>query len=368
MTIPVVSVVMSVFNGEHFLQEAIESILRQSFRDFEFIIINDGSTDESGSILDYYRRCDPRLRVYHQENKGLIESLNRGCGLANGKYIARMDADDIAMDDRLMCQVDRMEKHRDLGLLGGAVEWIDTTGKSLGIHRHPCESRIIKTALADGSPFAHPTVLIRREVFLSVGGYRPVVVDAEDYDLWLRIADRFDLANLQAVVLKYRIHPGQVSERKCEQQALSSLAARAAALSRINGGPDPLDSVAEITPEALERLGISQAAQRNALARHWLTRIRNMYEIGELSATRSALENIRSDYFKYAESWVINDFRLLEARVLWDQRRFAKSVSRVARALISRPAILGRPAKRLLERVRGAWRARQEIYQCESIF
>jgi len=365
MNVPVVSVVMSVFNSERFLREAVESILHQSFRDFEFIIINDGSTDASSAILDYYQTCDPRVRVYHQENKGLIESLNRGCALARGKYIARMDADDISVHNRLIWQVGRMEKHSHLGLLGGAVEWVDATGKSLGIYRHPCENQAIRMALADCSAFWHPTVLIRREVLFSVGGYRRVVVDAEDYDLWLRIAERFDLANLHAVVLKYRIHPGQVSERKCEQQALSSLAVRSAARLRMKGNPDPLDSIAEVTPEVLEKLGVTQAAQRNALARHWLTRIRNMYEIGEFMVARASLDNLRSYSLKNAESWVVNDLRLLEARFLWKERRFVKSVFIVTRVVIARPVILGRPAKRFLERVLLAWRAKQEVCQGE---
>jgi hypothetical protein len=362
MNVPMVSVVMSVFNGMPFLQEAVDSILRQSFRDLEFIIINDGSIDESTSILDCYQRSDPRVRVLHQVNRGLIQSLNRGCALAKGKYIARMDADDIALDDRLLLQVEWMEKHQDIGVLGGSVEWIDSMGKSLGIHTRPGENDLIRLALAEGSAFWHPTVLIRRETFLSVGGYRPVVIDAEDYDLWLRIADRFDLANLQAVVLKYRIHSGQVSVRKCKQEALSALGARAAALSRMKGDPDPLDSVAEITPKVLEGLGVSEAVQGAALARHWLTCIRNMCEVGELSEARGALETLRSHHLRYAENWVISDLRLLEARLFWDQGKFGASFFRAMQALIARPAILGRPAKSLLEYVLRARRAKREIH------
>jgi hypothetical protein len=130
MTNPTVSVVMSVFNGEPYLHEALESILNQTFRDFEFIIINDGSTDGSATVLESYRKSDSRLRVYHQENRGVGESLNRGCGLAQGKYIARMDADDIATSGRLMRQVEFMEGHPEVDVVGGAVEFIDATGKS----------------------------------------------------------------------------------------------------------------------------------------------------------------------------------------------------------------------------------------------
>jgi glycosyltransferase involved in cell wall biosynthesis len=348
---PTVSVVMSVFNGEAFLQEAVESILRQSFRDLEFIIINDGSTDGSGSILDYYQKSDPRVRVFHQENRGLIQSLNRGCGLARGKYIARMDADDISLNDRLLRQVEWMENHQEVGVLGGAVEWIDSIGKSLGIHTRPGTNDLIRSALTEGCAFWHPTVLIRRDTFRSVGGYRAVVVDAEDYDLWLRIADRSGLANLQAVILKYRIHSGQVSMRKYKQEALSALGALAAASSRMKGDPDPLDSISEITPETLERLGIGEAMQGAALARHYLTCIRNLCDVGEYSAALLALKTFHSCYFRYAENWVRADLRLCEARLFWKQGKFAQGISRAIRACVTRPVILGRPAKRLLRRV-----------------
>jgi hypothetical protein len=277
-----------------------------------------------------------------------------------------MDADDVALHDRLRWQVEWMEKHQDLGVLGGAVEWIDAMGKSLGIHSHPGENRMIKLALANGNAFWHPTVLIRRQAFLYAGGYRHVVVDAEDYDLWLRIAEHFELANLQVVMLKYRIHSGQVAVRKYKQEALSALAARSAAFSRMNGESDPLDSVVEITPAVLEALGVNEAAQGVALARQCLTCIRNMYDAGEPSAALRALETFRAYYLKYAENWVINDLRLLEARHFWDQGRFAKSIFRVTRALIARPIILGRPAKQLLRRALRAWRAKREIQGSET--
>lgn len=159
MTTPIVSVVMSVFNGERFLREAVESILDQSFTDFEFIVVDDGSTDGSASILDSYQSYDARVKVHHHEHGGLIKSLNRGCSLAQAKYIARMDADDVASKDRLSWQVDFMEAHPEIGVLGGAVEWIDAMGKSLLTQRHPAEDRQIKAALLHGCALWHPTVL-----------------------------------------------------------------------------------------------------------------------------------------------------------------------------------------------------------------
>ena len=349
MASPIVSVVMSVFNGERFLREAIESILDQSFRDFEFIIIDDGSTDGSASMLDSYQRSEPRMRVFHQENRGLIDSLNYSCGLTRGKYIARMDADDIAVKDRLMWQVDFMEKHPEVGVVGGAIEVINATGKSLKTYRYPIENRQIRSGLFRGtSLLCHPAALMRKEAFVSVKGYRKVVVDAEDYDLWLKIADRFQLANLKAVVLKYRRHPYQVSVRSCKQQLLSTFAARAAALSRRNGYPDPLDSVEEITPALLVVLGVSEAEQEITLAWTYLSCGRLMCDAGEYLLALKVIEMFRSSDWKHAENLVRADFYLLLARLYWHQRKFARSMLTVAHALITRPRMLGRPLKPLL--------------------
>src|ERR1700680_111125 len=122
-----VSVVMSVFNGERFVSEAIESILHQTFHDFEFIIINDGSTDGTADILSRYQNSDPRVAVHDQQKKGLVQSLNTGCGLARGRYIARMDADDIAFPERLERQINYLEQNPDIALIGSSVNVIDVS-------------------------------------------------------------------------------------------------------------------------------------------------------------------------------------------------------------------------------------------------
>ena len=352
MATPVVSVVMSVFNGERFLCEAVESILEQSLRDFEFIIIDDGSTDQSAKTLHSYQTHDPRVKVYRKEHSGLIESLNQGCWLAQGKYIARMDADDIARQERLKRQVDFMDAHPEIGVVGGAVEWIDASGNSLGIHRYPAEDQQIKATLLEGSALWHPTVLLRKEAFVSAGGYRSVVVDAEDYDLWLRIADRFQLANLEAVVLKYRIHPSQVSIRKTAQQTLSMLGAQAAASSRRNGLPDPLNSVKTITCETLAALGVSKARQQNKLASYRRDWVRNMCAAGEYSAAvEAALETLQSD-LEHVDRKVIADLYLMVAKLCWNQKRFAKSLLAIGHAIIAWPAVAARLPEAAFRRLR----------------
>jgi Glycosyl transferase family 2 len=348
MHTPLVSVVMSVFNGARFLREAIESILLQSFSDFEFIIINDGSIDKTGPVLDEYRRRDPRVRVYHRENRGLISSLNYGCELAKGKYIARMDADDIALRDRFLWQIDFMETHPGVAVLGTAVEFVDQTGKGLRISCHPSNPREIRRILLEKSFMWHPSVVMRKSAFFAVGGYRDVP-HAEDYDLWLRIADHFQIANLEAVLLKYRLHPEQVSVSKCAKQAMSTAAAKAAALARRNGEPDPLGSVNEISPSVLARLGVSSTVLQTTLARGYLSTIRNMCDIGEYGLALKMFESILIPAeLQFAEAWTVADLRLCASEIYWHQTRFYKCIVAAAQAVITRPAILGRLLKPVL--------------------
>ena len=354
MATPLVSVVMSVFNGESFLREAVESILDQSFREFEFIIIDDGSTDLSASILDSYQRDDPRVQVYHQENKGLVESLNRGCGLTRGKYIARMDADDISVKNRLMWQIEFMERNPEVGVLGGATEIINAAGMSLPPDTNLVNDHEIKLALLRGDcPLVHPTVLMRKDIFVSVGGYRKVVVDAEDYDLWLRLAEHCKLANVEVPVLKYRRHLCQVSVTKFRQQALSNLVARTAALSRGTGKPDPLNSVGEITPMVLSQLGITETMQMGAVARAYLTCINSLCDAAEYSVASDLLrEMLHSLDWKKVKIYTVADYRLLKARLYWCQRKYLWSILSAGHAVTIHPIILARPLKPLVRRFR----------------
>ena len=201
-------------------------------------------------------------------------------------------------------------------------------------------------------PISHPAVMMRTEAFLSVGGYRKAVVDAADYDLWLRISDGFRLANLDTVVLKYRRHSRQVSVRRIRQK-LSALAARAAALSRIDGKPDPLELIVEITPTILSALGVGNDKQRAFLVSAYLTCVQSMCDAGEARAARDTINGVlASPEWKGAELFFVADLRLLSARVFWRQQRYLKSVATAIYALLTRPAILSRPLKPLLRRPR----------------
>ena len=353
---PLVSVVMSVFNGERFLAEAVESILDQSFRDFEFIVIDDGSTDGSARILEGYARRDPRVQVCQQDNQGLVCSLNRGCGLARGKYIARMDADDISVRDRLLWQVDFMEQHPGVAVVGGAIERINSSGDGLEIKRYATGDDEIKTALArNRSELPHPAVLIRREIFCSVGGYRTAFVDAEDYDLWLRMAECSQLSNLSRVVLKYRVHCAQITRTRLRQQALSVLAANAIASCKRNGGSGSPTWVGGVTPSTLAGLGIPEATQQSAIAAAHLFWVKCLSRWGQESDALSLMAEVsRTCQSECIDRWVIADTRLAMARIYWKRKRFLRSLLAASHAVITRPVMLGRPLKPLLRPVRKA--------------
>jgi len=254
---PLVSVIMPVYNGERYLPQAIESILGQTLRGFEFIILNDGSTDGTASLIERFARVDSRIRVYHQENRGLVAAINRLLVLSQGPYVARMDADDISLPHRLEAQLSFLEANSSVALVGGAIELISDSNVPSRIVRYPTTDHDIRRVLFRHNCFAHPAVMMRKDAVRAVGGYRSCFLPAEDYDLWLRLAERSKLANLRDPVLKYRIHPHQISSRNLNQEALCSLAAQAAARMRHKTGCDPLWEVERITPTVLAEMGVS---------------------------------------------------------------------------------------------------------------
>ena len=265
MSPPIISVVMSVYNGQAFLAEAVESILGQTFRDFEFIVIDDGSTDRTEKILATYASRDGRLRVFRQENRGRTESLNIGIGLAEGTYIARMDADDVSLPHRLQLQVEFMERHPEVCLLSASYERINKQGRLLDRVPVPLLDDEIRSMMLHKNAMCHPAVMMRKEVVIACGGYRKVFSESEDYDLWLRMSERSQLANLEEPVLQYRVHCKQASNVNLRHQMLCILAARTAAAFRKQGRPDPFSGVDQITPGLLRKLGATTAEIQECL-------------------------------------------------------------------------------------------------------
>ena len=345
---PLTSVVITVFNGERFLREAIDSVLSQTFRDFELIIINDGSTDGTAAMLDSYARSDPRVRVYHEEHKGRVESLNRGCGLARGKYIALMDADDVSTPDRLERQIGFLENHEKVGLLGGAFEGIDDQGRWVFLEQLPLEDEPIRAAFRSFSfPVCNPTVVMRKQAFDATGGYRAQFLHAEDYDFFYRIIEGWRVANLSDVVLRKRIHSKQISVCHLRQEILSHLAAHALALARQRDSVEPPCQEPLISEEFLEKLGVSRSSQQRALVSAYA------FYIGYMSRASQDGEALRlvDELINLSRSGpvgraTLSNAMLSAARIHYRQGRPLRALVSLGRALLTRPKVAGRPLKR----------------------
>jgi glycosyltransferase involved in cell wall biosynthesis len=215
---PDITVVMSVYNGNQYLSEAINSILTQTYSNFEFIIIDDGSTDTSWALLKSYQ--DIRICLIRNErNLGLSKSLNIGLAEAKGNFIARMDSDDFCYPTRLEKQISYIKLHPEIGILGTSYENIDQEGQLLSVCQNPTNHNEI---LWSNMAIAHPTVMMRYSVLKQIGGYQ-VDGPAQDYDLWMRASAITKLANLPEVLLKYRIHTNSISQKKQDVQYKNSI-------------------------------------------------------------------------------------------------------------------------------------------------
>ena len=237
---PEISAVLPVYNGEAYVREAVESILTQTFTDFELIIINDGSTDGSGAILRELAAGDPRIVLVERANGGLVSALNEGIERARADLIARMDADDVAMPDRFARQLARMLGEPDLGVLGSFIRIMDKAGRTIRLGDYPVSVAEAARFMEHGCPVAHPTVMMRREAVLKAGGYRKLFSHCEDYDLWLRISELgYGIANLPQPLLNYRMHGANVSAVHRNTQELGTMVALLAHRARVAGLADP---------------------------------------------------------------------------------------------------------------------------------
>ncbi len=244
---PAISVLLPVYNGETFIREAVESILKQSFKDFELLIINDGSTDKSGIILRDLAAADKRILLIERANAGLVSTLNEGINRARGEFIARMDADDVAYPERLERQYKHIIKKPNLGVLGTFINIINGTGEIIRVSNYPVKPKETAQFLEQGCPVAHPTVMMRRKAVLKTGGYRKAFSHCEDYDLWLRMSELgYEIANIPEPLLNYRMHGANVSSMHREAQELGTIIARLCYRARMAGLPDPCDGLTEI--------------------------------------------------------------------------------------------------------------------------
>ena len=245
---PTVSVLMPAYNGASFLAAAIESILAQSFGDFEFVIVDDGSTDATSEIIAAWAAKDARIRVLSNErNLGIVAALNRGLDACQGRYVARMDADDIALPERLAKQTARMDADAGVVALGGALEYIDATGADVGVRR----TCAVNDSPLAANPLLHPTVMIRREVLEKNHlRYEKRFRYAEDYFLWLRLSRLGRLDAIDEVVLKYRLSAGASRMKHAKGMLRATIRAKLAGIFHLGIRPtasDVLRLAAEIT-------------------------------------------------------------------------------------------------------------------------
>lgn len=215
---PAISVVMPLYRSQKFLKEAIESVLQQTFGDFEFLILVDNATDETVNILHEYKKSDSRIKIYYNDGIGLINSLNLGFKEANGKYFVRMDSDDICLPTRLEKQYQYMEKHPEIGILGTSFEIINDSGNTTCIFQPVKNPKVIKWRLIFDNCLTHSSVIIRSSIIEKIGYYRLDAKHAEDYDLWVRASHVTNIANHPDVLMKYRIHDESVSSIMLDHQ------------------------------------------------------------------------------------------------------------------------------------------------------
>jgi glycosyltransferase involved in cell wall biosynthesis len=206
-----VTVLMPVYNGLPYLREAVDSILRQSFRDFGFLIIDDGSTDCSGDYLD--QLADPRIEVVHERHRGLGAALNQGLDICGTEFLARMDADDVALPGRLEAQLAFLRRHEEIGILGTQIAHLGVAGGTGFSSPMPCDHKAIYADLLRGRlALSHPSIMCRTSVLKRIGGYRIQGV-GEDWEMFLRIGEVSRIANLGEVLHLYRVHLGSVNAR-----------------------------------------------------------------------------------------------------------------------------------------------------------
>ncbi len=236
---PVITVLMSCYNASAYLAEAIESVLSQTYNDYEFVAVNDGSTDNTLDILRKYASKDGRIRVLDKSNTGLADSLNFGIDAAQGRWIARIDADDVITPDRLARQLSFVKSHRSVVLLGAGCTLVDANGSRIRDYRYPRKHCSLVTHMAfGGASFPHSSAFFRKEAAIGIGRYNTRFARRQDLDLWLRLSQVGEIASVPELLVKKREHPAGISNDSMLTISLG-LGARACHFIRTKGIPDP---------------------------------------------------------------------------------------------------------------------------------
>lgn len=215
---PLVSVVMPVYNAEPYLKEAIDSILEQTYENFELLAINDGSKDNSGKIIDHYAKIDSRVKAIHQKNTGIVKVLNRGIDMANGEFIARMDSDDVSFPRRFEQQLAVFAEDPKVVLVAGGFEVIDEDGEFLYREVLPARDRDLKRRMLLRNPLAHGSVMFRKSVIETVGTYTDEFGPTEDFELWSRISTAGKFVALETTIFRWRVNSAGITSNNNQLQ------------------------------------------------------------------------------------------------------------------------------------------------------
>lgn len=264
---PKITILMPVYNGEKYLREAIKSILNQTFNDFELLIINDGSSDQSEKIIKSF--IDSRIRlITNKKNLGLVDTLNIGFKEAKGKYIARMDQDDISLSPRLKKQYNFMENNPEIGISG---TWVKKIGKKMSfISKYYTGHNELFAYLLFGTPFAHPSVIIRKDIIEPNNlFYNHKYKNAEDIELWSRAFKLTKIANIPEILLYYRSHPESTSQKKSDERNDAAAKLKLELLNKLNLNPAPEELKIHASPYKLTYLSEIELDKYE----NWLRRI-----------------------------------------------------------------------------------------------
>ncbi|SNS90213.1 Glycosyl transferase family 2 [Geodermatophilus saharensis] len=325
---PLVSVVMPVRDGARYLDEAIASVLSQTLRELELVVVDDGSSDATPGILHAWQERDPRVRAHRRnEPGGVARALREGVDLAAAPYLARLDADDRAAPDRLRRQLEAFRARPALGLLGTGARYVDDAGRVFRVEVAPSGPAVARE-LRHGNVFFHPSVVMRRSAYDTAGGYRPQLEPAEDLDLWLRIAEHSEVDNLPEPLIDYRVHGAQSGFVALRAQATASAAALWAASVRATGAPDPAEDLERIDEALLvaHGVGVPDLRRRHLDAYSWAA---ETYE-------RAGYSGIASSCWRAARVEAAALGRAEEGRLLLRRGSFRRSLGRRTAGLLDR--------------------------------
>jgi glycosyltransferase involved in cell wall biosynthesis len=289
---------MPVKNGMPFLPEAVDSVLRQTFGEFQFLIIDDGSTDETPRYIESLG--DPRVRVVrHETSQGVARSLNEGLALCTTPFIARQDADDISEPERLERQMRFMTEHPECIVLGTQGHKVDEAGNDLEPYAHrPSDENELRSLLLLSPPFIHGSVLMRREPVLRAGGYRDKIRFAEDYDLWLRLEAPHALANLPEVLYRYRVHGSQICTAFQSDATLDCLLCRVLHTERLCTRDE--DSLTELQSSDIEAIKLRSMWRPRG---SWRRRVRVLWHYGKLLESDSPRRAMAAKFLAWTGGW-----------------------------------------------------------------